>query len=405
MHSSGSDMQEEAFVRCLQEIERSYVHLPKSLRIRTEKWIEKLVATGSNIVWRKHRNAYARLLLNMVVTKTFSEPFHVLPPEGPLPSFPAHVKAFQKDLIGPHETKFWRELYQRAKEVIKENPSNDAINSSILAVNAADSAVLKEVRNLNLLIREQAVKIDQLEQQIKHERMQYELEIQRLHLLYRGVTNPSPSAPHHPTLPVPKVSDSPSFRLSSRAYEPKSRSLHPNALSVSSDRLESAAMYDFVSSHPNSAKGSVSAKVSVSSFPLMSSREEMMHPAALGIGFINNHQAAVDNAEEPASTLAGSPRSVPVDIMPMPKALNTSYNPLPIPPTKLNIGTDRYDLPSPAAFSSSRKTSTDEQEDADGFLDYIDNFQKKLQRVQQERAAENYMATASSGSDVSDEAI
>eukprot|EP01031_Cornospumella_fuschlensis_P029430 gene29430-35522_t len=398
-HAAGtSDMQEEAFVRCLQEIERTYVHLPKSLRIRTEKWIEKLVTTGSNLVWRKHRNAYVRLLLNMVVTKTFSEPFHVLPPEGPLPSFPAHVKAFQKDLIGPHETKFWRELYQRATEVAKENPSTDAVNSSILASNAADSAVFKEVRNLNLLIREQAAKIDQLEQQLKHERMQYELEIQRLHLSYRGVSKPAPSAAD--PLPFPKGSESPSFRLSSRAYESKSRPLNPNALSASSDRLESAALYDSLSS----------ARASVSSFPLMSSREGLAHPVSLGIG-LTGKQAVAETIKQPVEplNLSISSRPVAADILPTPKPPTppaNSFSLLLLPPMPpLHPVSDLCDPPLPAAASSTNMEEAGEPEAADDFLEYIDKFQKELQRVQQERAVENYMAATSSGSDLSVGAI
>eukprot|EP01031_Cornospumella_fuschlensis_P029458 gene29458-35557_t len=398
-HAAGaSDMQEEAFVRCLQEIERTYVHLPKSLRIRTEKWIEKLVSTGSNLVWRKHRNAYVRLLLNMVVTRTFSEPFHVLPPEGPLPSFPAHVKAFQKDLIGPHETKFWRELYQRATEVAKENPSTDAVNSSILASNAADSAVFKEVRNLNLLIREQAVKIDQLEQQLKHERMQYELEIQRLHLSYRGLSKPNPSTAD--PLPFPKGSDSPSFRLSSRAYESKSRPLNPNALSASSDRLESAALYDSLSS----------ARASVSSFPLMSSREGLAHPISLGIG-LTGKQAVPETIQQPVepANLSISSRPVAADILPTPKPPtppSNSFSLLLLPPMPpLHLASDQYDPSLPAAASSSNMEEAGEPEVADDFLEYIDKFQKELQRVQQERAVENYMAATSSGSDLSVGAI
>ena len=60
------DSIDRSFKECLVEIQKCYTTLGKPLRLRTEKWCEKLVATGSNRVWRKHRNDYAKMLLGMV---------------------------------------------------------------------------------------------------------------------------------------------------------------------------------------------------------------------------------------------------------------------------------------------------------------------------------------------------
>ena len=57
---------DRSFKDCLIEIQRTYATLSKSLRLRSEKWCEKLIATGSNRIWRKNRNDYAKMLLGMV---------------------------------------------------------------------------------------------------------------------------------------------------------------------------------------------------------------------------------------------------------------------------------------------------------------------------------------------------
>ncbi len=78
----------------LHEIERYYTDLSKGTRIRVEKWVQKLAMTGHNITWKRHRNAYAKLLLHMVLNRQLEAPFNSLPPEGSLSSFPVHLKAY-----------------------------------------------------------------------------------------------------------------------------------------------------------------------------------------------------------------------------------------------------------------------------------------------------------------------
>jgi hypothetical protein len=107
------DSLDNSFVSFLRELEKTYLFLDKALRLRTERWIEKLAMAGSNTVWRKHRNAYTRLLLGMVIKKNLEAPFDRAPPEGDLPPFPAHYRALLKGIIGPHESVFWRDLYAR----------------------------------------------------------------------------------------------------------------------------------------------------------------------------------------------------------------------------------------------------------------------------------------------------
>lgn len=47
-------------------------------------------------MWKKNRNAYAKLLLEQLRCGKLAEPFNALPPDGPLPTLPKHtVYAFR----------------------------------------------------------------------------------------------------------------------------------------------------------------------------------------------------------------------------------------------------------------------------------------------------------------------
>ncbi len=193
--SNSVDNMDRVFFDCLREIERNYLHLSKQLRIRVEKWVEKLVSTGNNEVWRKHRNAYAKLLLNMVIGKNLSDPFHTLPLDGPLPTYPFHLKSFtNKNLLGAHESIFWHELYNRFQnkdlnDHLIENAHNTWEGAQSTSHESSKTLTTlpqsREISNLNLLIKEQAKRIQLLEQQLHDERMQHELQIQRLHYSHR----------------------------------------------------------------------------------------------------------------------------------------------------------------------------------------------------------------------------
>lgn len=204
---------DRSFANCLSEIEKSYLVLPKAARIRVERWVEKLVSTGNNATWKKHRNEYARLLLNMVIARNLEAPFHVMPPEGPIAPFTSQFRAFNKNTLGPHESSFWRDLYQQLGdhpnvnaqdedkgEVSFQDNRRDRVGEAIAskvqgAVKACSSSannqviLSREVQSLNLLIREQGHKIKLLEQQLHDERTQHELQLQRLHYSNRVEVN------------------------------------------------------------------------------------------------------------------------------------------------------------------------------------------------------------------------
>ena len=72
-------------------MEKLYWRLAKHDRIRVEAWATKLSEDCFNVDWKRNRNAYARLLLDMVKNEKFGEPFDVFPRAGPLPQMPGHL--------------------------------------------------------------------------------------------------------------------------------------------------------------------------------------------------------------------------------------------------------------------------------------------------------------------------
>lgn len=176
------DTSDRVFLQSLKEIEKTYTTLPKALRIRIERWVDKLSVCGTNQVWKRHRNLYVKLLLNQVVGQNLSEPFHELPPDGALPSFPSHVLSkFPRDLVGPHETSFWRDVYSKvsnSKPSSSSKVDSNITDTSILYSSSILQSPKREIANLKLLIAEQNQRIKVLEQQLRDERIQHELQLQ-----------------------------------------------------------------------------------------------------------------------------------------------------------------------------------------------------------------------------------
>jgi len=189
------DTLDRTFMDALKEIELNYISLSKPLRLRIEKWIEKLCTVSGVNTWRKERNIYARLLLNMILRRQLTEPFHQYPPDGSLPNLANHLKRNPDDL-GSHESQFWRSLYKRVGVSPNKNNNNNSNNKSYSIIDIEENNTninnnhnINEIKNLNNLVREQAIRIKLLEQQLHDERIQTELQIQRLQHLHRVELN------------------------------------------------------------------------------------------------------------------------------------------------------------------------------------------------------------------------
>lgn len=49
--------------------------------------MKRLAAPQNGIIWKRNRNAFARLLLDMLRAGRIAEPFDKMPQDGPLPKF------------------------------------------------------------------------------------------------------------------------------------------------------------------------------------------------------------------------------------------------------------------------------------------------------------------------------
>ncbi|KAL4437071.1 hypothetical protein ABPG75_004210 [Micractinium tetrahymenae] len=65
--------------------------LGKQHAVRVRNWVKKLSEETANVVWKKNRNAYARLLLEQLRCGRLDQPFSGQPPGGPLPTLPKHL--------------------------------------------------------------------------------------------------------------------------------------------------------------------------------------------------------------------------------------------------------------------------------------------------------------------------
>ena len=129
-------MAADLFISSIQEIEKCYSEFPKSLRIRIERWVEKLVNSGSNPAFTAHRNAYTKLLLSMVRNARFLEPFHRMPPDGRLAPFPTHLRSSIRNVEAPAPAQegansasddgFWGDMRSRAAGMYNLNSSHNS---------------------------------------------------------------------------------------------------------------------------------------------------------------------------------------------------------------------------------------------------------------------------------------
>ncbi|KAL4424446.1 hypothetical protein ABPG77_006384 [Micractinium sp. CCAP 211/92] len=80
-----------AWAKVRAAIESHCTLLGKQHVVRVRNWVKKLSEETANVVWKKNRNAYARLLLEQLRCGQLCEPFSAQPPGGPLPTLPKHL--------------------------------------------------------------------------------------------------------------------------------------------------------------------------------------------------------------------------------------------------------------------------------------------------------------------------
>jgi hypothetical protein len=188
MSCTTSDGLDRSFITLIKEIERGYHMLSKQYRLRVEKWIEKLITSGGqNLVWKKHRNEYTKLLLHMVISKKFTEPFHQCPPDGQLPQFPKHISQYHlvQKASDAHELTFWKDIYVRLNASTSQYKPDDTIGD-YETITSKDIPSNRELKYLKLCDTENKIRIELLEQQLRDEKLHYGLQVQRLEYAHRA---------------------------------------------------------------------------------------------------------------------------------------------------------------------------------------------------------------------------
>ena len=77
---------DKEFVQLLIEIDKRHPNLDKYSKLKVENWVKKLCQVTNNREWKKNRNLYSILLLDMILNNKFELPFSKFANEGPLPT-------------------------------------------------------------------------------------------------------------------------------------------------------------------------------------------------------------------------------------------------------------------------------------------------------------------------------
>lgn len=76
---------DEQFIEIMKEVEKCYDDMSRHDKVKIEHWTKKLCEITMNVAWKRNRNDYAALLLDMMWSGHLGEPFDKLPADGPLP--------------------------------------------------------------------------------------------------------------------------------------------------------------------------------------------------------------------------------------------------------------------------------------------------------------------------------
>jgi hypothetical protein len=74
--------------------------LPRLQRVRVQLWLAKLEEPTTNLVWKRNRNAYVRLLHQQLAMGVLEAPFDVTPPGTSLPTLQPWQMYRQETAIG-----------------------------------------------------------------------------------------------------------------------------------------------------------------------------------------------------------------------------------------------------------------------------------------------------------------
>ena len=97
--------------------------------------------------------------------------------DGPLPTFPSHLRCYLKDMLGAHESSFWRDLFSQVSN--QHDMVQTPLTKGSSNYNPYMPTHTREIQDFSMLVKEQQRKIELLETQLNDERLQHELQMQR----------------------------------------------------------------------------------------------------------------------------------------------------------------------------------------------------------------------------------
>jgi hypothetical protein len=189
---------------------------------------------------------FAKMLLNMVISKHLEAPFDRSPKDGPLPPFPREYKAKLKEMIGPHEASFWREIYSnvntsKAADATNRSNSNNryGAHNQYHIHNSVDETLLsrREHDNIMFLNQELDRKVLLLEQQLQEERLRHELEIQKLLSEQRSELMKIKDTTNKMIISSPNISKSLDSNLAAAVMQNRMSEMEQSRLNESKSRI------------------------------------------------------------------------------------------------------------------------------------------------------------------------
>ena len=108
----------------------------KQYKVHIYRWLERLQLSAGS---KKTRSEYARLLLFQVQSHRISEPFSSMPPDGGLPSFPAHLRSALRSAMATSKA-------LEVADPIEQDQRSFPIESSAAPVISSEGGVIEHDR-------------------------------------------------------------------------------------------------------------------------------------------------------------------------------------------------------------------------------------------------------------------
>lgn len=131
------DVYDQEYVMILSEIDTRLNTLRKHDRVRIVAWIKKLNMITTNKMWKKNRNLYSFLILDMILKNEFEEPINKFPPEG-------HLSVLSQTAI---KTRLSNNIVKALPPIKSQYKTMDSVNNNNLNQNEGNK---EQISNINI---------------------------------------------------------------------------------------------------------------------------------------------------------------------------------------------------------------------------------------------------------------